>query len=138
LTLVDTNVLLDVVTGDPVWLQWSIAALDAASAGGSIVINPVIYAELSGRYAEIEALDTFVDGVGLELVEFPRASLFLAGKTFGRYRLSGGTRTNVTNVLPDFFIGAQASVLDLPILTRDVRRYRTYFPSVHLITPSHI
>ncbi len=135
MTLVDTNVLLDVVTRDPVWLHWSIAALDAASAGGSIVINPVIYAELSGRYAEIEALDTFVDGIGLELIEFPRASLFLAGKTFGRYRFSGGTRTNV---LPDFFIGAQASVLDLPILTRDVRRYRTYFPSVHLITPDHI
>jgi predicted nucleic acid-binding protein len=132
LTLVDTNVLLDVVTRDPMWLQWSIAALDAASAGGPIVINAVIYAELSGRYARIEKLDTFVDGIGLELIEFPRASLFLAGKTFGRYRLSGGTRTNV---LPDFLIGAQASVLDLPILTRDVRRYRTYFPSVHLITP---
>jgi predicted nucleic acid-binding protein len=132
LTLVDTNVLLDVVTRDPIWLQWSIAALDAASAGGPIVINAVIYAELSGRYARIEKLDKFVDGIGLELIEFPRASLFLAGKTFGRYRLSGGTRTNV---LPDFFIGAQASVLDLPILTREVRRYRTYFPSVHLITP---
>jgi predicted nucleic acid-binding protein len=132
LTLVDTTVLLDVVTSDPVWLQWSIAALDAASAGGPIVINAIIYAELSGRYARIEKLDTFVDGIGLELIEFPRASLFLAGKTFGRYRLSGGTRTNV---LPDFLIGAQASVLDLPILTRDVRRYRTYFPSVHLITP---
>jgi predicted nucleic acid-binding protein len=133
LTLIDTNVLLDVVTRDPVWLQWSIAALDAASADGRILINAVIYAELSGRYSEIEALDTFVDGIGLEFVEFPRASLFLAGKTFGRYRLSGGTRTSV---LPDFFIGAQASVLDLPILTRDVRRYRTYFPSVHLITPN--
>jgi predicted nucleic acid-binding protein len=132
LTLVDTTVLLDVVTSDPIWLQGSIAALDAASAGGPIVINAVIYAELSGRYARIEKLDTFVDGIGLELIEFPRASLFLAGKTFGRYRLSGGTRTNV---LPDFLIGAQASVLDLPILTRDVRRYRTYFPSVHLITP---
>lgn len=133
MTLVDTNVLLDVVTRDPIWLQWSIAALDAASANGRILINTVIYAELSGRYAEIEALDTFVDGTGLEFIEFPRASLFLAGKTFRRYRLSGGTRTNV---LPDFFIGAQASVLDLPILTRDVRRYRTYFPSVHLITPN--
>jgi predicted nucleic acid-binding protein len=133
LTLIDTNVLLDVVTRDPVWLQWSIAALDAASADGRILINAVIYAELSGRYSEIEALDTFVDGIGLEFVEFPRASLFLAGKTFGRYRLSGGARTSV---LPDFFIGAQASVLDLPILTRDVRRYRTYFPSVHLITPN--
>ncbi|MGN6467236.1 MAG: type II toxin-antitoxin system VapC family toxin [Rhizobiaceae bacterium] len=132
MTLVDTTVLLDVVTSDPSWLQWSIAALDAASAGGPIVINAIIYAELSGRYARIEKLDTFVDGIGLELIEFPRASLFLAGKTFGRYRLSGGTRTNV---LPDFLIGAQASVLDLPILTRDVRRYRTYFPSVHLITP---
>jgi predicted nucleic acid-binding protein len=133
LTLVDTNVLLDIVTRDPIWLQWSIAALDAASADGRIFINTVIYAELSGRYAQIEALDAFVDGIGIEIVEFPRAALFLAGKTFGRYRLSGGARTSV---LPDFFIGAQACVLDLPILTRDVRRYRTYFPSVYLITPN--
>jgi predicted nucleic acid-binding protein len=130
---VDTNVLLDVVTRDPVWLQWSIAALDAASAGGSIVINSVIYAELSERYAEIGALDAFVDGIDLKLVEFPRSSLFLAGKTFSRYRLSGGTRTNV---LPDFFIGAQASVLDIPILTRDTKRYHSYFPGVRLISPN--
>src|SRR5262245_62017457 len=102
---------------------------------GALLINPVIYAELSTRYGRIEELDQFVDGVGLELVEFPRASLFLAAKVFDRYRSSGGTRIGV---LPDFFIGAQASILHLPILTRDVRRYRTYFPTVRLISPATV
>lgn len=132
MTLIDTNVLLDIVSRDAVWSGWSVAALNAAAVNGPLVINAVVYAELSMRYETIEALDEFVGGVGLEMIDFPRASLFLAAKTFARYRSSGGTRTGV---LPDFFIGAQASVLGLPILTRDIGRYRTYFPAVHLISP---
>jgi predicted nucleic acid-binding protein len=132
LTLVDSNVLLDLVTKDSVWSAWSAAALNDVSIDGPLVINVVIYAELSTRYATIESLDDFVSGIGLQLIELPRTSLFLAAKVFRRYRSSGGVKTGV---LPDFFIGAHASVLDLPILTRDVRRYRSYFPAVRLISP---
>jgi predicted nucleic acid-binding protein len=132
LTLVDSNVLLDLVTKDSVWSAWSAAALNDVSIDGPLVINAVIYAELSTRYTTIESLDDFVSGIGLQLIELPRTSLFLAAKVFRRYRSSGGVKTGV---LPDFFIGAHASVLDLPILTRDVRRYRSYFPAVRLISP---
>lgn len=90
------------------------------------------YAELSVRYARIEALDAFVDQAGLKLTPLPRTALFLAGKVFTRYRRGGGTRTGV---LPDFFIGAHAAIQNLPLLTRDVARYRSYFPTVTLITP---
>jgi predicted nucleic acid-binding protein len=135
LTLVDANVLLDLVTKDSVWSAWSAAALNDVSIDGPLVINAVIYAELSTRYTTIETLDDFVSGIGLQLIELPRTSLFLAAKVFRRYRSSGGIKTGV---LPDFFIGAHASVLDLPILTRDVRRYRSYFPAVRLISPQMI
>nr|WP_246592059.1 type II toxin-antitoxin system VapC family toxin [Aminobacter anthyllidis] len=130
--MVDTNVLLDLVTDDPSWADWSVAQLEAASLVGPLVINDVVYAELAVRYDRIEALDGFLDQAGLEMVPVPRASLFLAGKVFTRYRKSGGSRTGV---LPDFFIGAHAAVSQLPLLTRDVGRYRTYFPSLKLITP---
>ena len=132
MTLVDTNVLLDLVTDDPSWADWSVAQLEAASLVGPLVINDVVYAELAVRYDRIEALDGFLDQAGLEMVPVPRASLFLAGKVFTRNRKSGGSRTGV---LPDFFIGAHAAVSQLPLLTRDVGRYRTYFPSLKLITP---
>ncbi len=135
MTLVDANVLLDLVTKDSVWSAWSAAALNDVSIDGPLVINAVIYAELSTRYTTIETLDDFVSGIGLQLIELPRTSLFLAAKVFRRYRSSGGIKTGV---LPDFFIGAHASVLDLPILTRDVRRYRSYFPAVRLISPQMI
>lgn len=132
MTLVDTNVLLDLVTDDPSWADWSVAQLEAASLVGPLLINDVVYAELAVRYDRIEALDGFLDQAGLEMAPIPRASLFLAGKVFTRYRKSGGSRTGV---LPDFFIGAHAAVSQLPLLTRDVGRYRTYFPSLKLITP---
>ncbi len=135
MTLVDANVLLDLVTKDSVWSAWSAAALNDVSIDGPLVINAVIYAELSTRYTTIETLDDFVSGIGLQLIELPRTSLFLAAKVFRRYRSSGGIKTGV---MPDFFIGAHASVLDLPILTRDVRRYRSYFPAVRLISPQMI
>ena len=130
--LVDTNVLLDLVTDDPNWADWSVAQLEAASLRGPLLINDVVYAELAVRYSRIEELEAFVGEAGLEIVPIPRAALFLAGKVFTQYRKSGGSRTGV---LPDFFIGAQAAVSQLTLLTRDVGRYRTYFPSLTLITP---
>lgn len=133
MTLVDTNVLLDVLTSDPDWAEWSLAALDAAALQGPLLINDVIYAELSVRFDRITALEAFLDDTGLELAPTPRPALFLAGKAFVRYRKVGGTRTGV---LSDFFIGAHAAATGIPLLTRDVRRYRTYFPKVELISPS--
>lgn len=132
MTLVDTNVLLDLVTNDAVWADWSIAQLEVASLTGPLLINDVIYSELSVRYERIEELDAFIEEAGLELIALPRAALFLAGKVFTQYRRAGGSRTGV---LPDFFIGAHAAIQKLPLLTRDVGRYRSYFPTVELITP---
>lgn len=132
MTLVDTNVLLDLVTDDETWAEWSVEQLEAASVNGPLLINDVVYAELSVRYDRIEALDEFIAQSGLEIVPMPRAALFLAAKAFARYRRSGGKRTGV---LPDFFIGAQAAVGGMPLLTRDSGRYRTYFPTVVLISP---
>ncbi|KAA3442016.1 DNA-binding protein [Mesorhizobium sp. SARCC-RB16n] len=133
MTLVDTNVLLDLVTDDPKWADWSIGQLEAASLDGPLLINDAVYAELAVRYERIEDLDAVIDEAGLELAPMPRAALFLAGKVFTQYRKSGGSRTGV---LPDFFIGAHAAVDGLPLLTRDIGRYRTYFPSLKLITPN--
>lgn len=132
MTLVDTNVLLDLVTDDPVWADWSLARIEAASLDGPLSINAVIYAELAVRYDRIEALDSFLDEAGIVMVPIPSAALFLAGKVFVQYRKVGGSRTGV---LPDFFIGAHAAVDRRPLLTRDVGRYRTYFPSLQLISP---
>jgi len=131
-TLIDANVLLDLATDDPQWAEWSIAELEAASLRGPLLINDVVYAEISVRYGRIEDLDAFLDEAGLQVAPMPRAALFLAGKVFIKYRKSGGSRTGV---LPDFFIGAHAAVGELPLLTRDAGRYQTYFPSLTLITP---
>lgn len=130
--LVDTNVLLDLATNDATWADWSIHQLESASLRGSLFINDVIYAELSVRFAEIEALDAFIAEAGFIQVATPRAALFLAAKVFQRYRGAGGVRTGV---LPDFFVGAHAAVEGLPLLTRDGRRYRSYFPTLELIAP---
>lgn len=132
MTLVDTNVLLDLVTDDPNWADWSIAQLEAASLSGPLLINDVVYAELAVRYDRVEHLEAFVDEAGLTMAPMPRAALFLASKVFTKYRRSGGSRTGV---LPDFFIGAHAAVNELRLLTRDVGRYRTYFPTLKLMTP---
>ncbi|MBW9055551.1 type II toxin-antitoxin system VapC family toxin [Rhizobium mesosinicum] len=133
MTLVDTNVLLDLVTNDPVWADWSIDQLEMASLAGPLLINDIVYAELAVRYEHIEELDAFVDEAGLILTPFPRAALFLAGKAFTQYRRAGGSRTGV---LPDLLIGAQAAVQRLPVLTRDVGRYNSYFPTIELISPA--
>jgi predicted nucleic acid-binding protein len=132
MTLVDTNVLLDLLTNDPNWADWSIGQLDAAALRGPLAINDIVYAELSVRFATIEALDVVVAEMGLDFAAMPRAALFLAGKVFQRYRASGGTRSGV---LPDFFIGAHATVLRCALLSRDAERYRSYFPGIELVTP---
>lgn len=131
--LVDTNVLLDVLEDDPDWIDWSLHQLRAQSQLHRLAINPVIYAELSLAFSSFEALDAVLNDMALPVLEIPRPALFLAGKAFAQYRRRGGTRTNV---LSDFFIGAHAAVTEQPILTRDTSRYRSYFPTVHLIAPS--
>jgi predicted nucleic acid-binding protein len=131
-TLVDTNVLLDLVTNDPAWADWSVRQLDAAVLRGPLAINDVIYAELSVRFAAIESLEAVLDEARVAVEPMPRPALFLAGKAFQRYRTAGGRRTGV---LPDFFIGAHAAIARLTLLTRDAQRYRSYFPGIDLITP---
>lgn len=131
--LVDTNVLIDVLEDDPVWADWSIEQMRAQSKIHNLVINPVIYAELSQTFSTFEALDEVVEEMGLLMQEVPRPALFLAGKAFVRYRKMGGGKNNV---LADFCIGAHAAVKRLPLLTRDAKRYRSYFPSVQLVVPS--
>ncbi|AYG67798.1 MULTISPECIES: type II toxin-antitoxin system VapC family toxin [unclassified Rhizobium] len=129
---VDSNILLDIITNDPVWYDWSLAQLDAASLLGPLCINDVVYAEISVRYDRIEDLDDMLGETGVSIVPIPRAALFLAAKVFAQYRKSGGTRGGV---LPDFFIGAHAAIGGLSLLTRDTKRFRTYFRSVTLISP---
>jgi predicted nucleic acid-binding protein len=130
--LVDTNILIDIATRDPDWALWSLSRLEAAALETSLRINAVVYAELAVRYGRIDDLDSFLAQADIDLAPIPRPALFLAGKVFTRYRRASGTRTGV---LPDFFIGAHAAVAGVPLLTRDVRRYRTYFPSLKLIAP---
>ena len=130
--LVDTNVLVDVLEDDPEWADWSISRLRAQAQIHELVINPVIYAELSLTFASVETLDRAVRDLALEMLELPRPALFLAGKAFAKYRRAGGRKSNV---LADFFVGAHAAVLGCGILTRDPRRYRSYFRTVPLITP---
>lgn len=132
--LVDTNVLVDVLEDDPEWADWSIGQLRAQSKIHRLAINPIIYAELSLTFSTVEALDQALDDLGLTMVELPRPALFIAGKAFVRYRRQGGTKGNV---LGDFFIGAHAAVSKYPLLTRDTRRYASYFPSVSLIAPEN-
>lgn len=131
MTFVDSNVLLDALTEDPKWAAWSNAAMESAAADGDLLINDIVYAELAMGFPTIESLEGFVADVGLKIVPMPRPALYLAAKTHLRYRRAGGTRTSV---LPDFFIGAHAAVSNAAVLTRDTR-FRTYFPTVELISP---
>ena len=131
--LVDTNVLLDVLQDDPQWTAWSQAQLESASVSDRLAINGVIYAEMSISFARIEELDAAIKVAALRIEEIPKAALFLAGKVFLDYRRRQRVKSSV---LPDFFIGAHAAVRGWPILTRDVARYRTYFPTVRLIAPT--
>jgi len=131
--MVDSNVLLDLMTLDPNWFNWSTSTIEAAADTSRLVINPVIYAEVSIRYSRIEDLDASLPSSILEREAIPFEAAFLAGKCFLEYRRRGGTRTTT---LPDFLIGAHASVSGYRLITRDAARYRTYFPKVILITPN--
>lgn len=130
--LVDTNVLVDVLQNDPQWADWSIAQMRAQASLHALVINPIIYAEISLSFSTLEALDEVVGTLALELREIPRPALFLAAKAYAQYRRRGG---NKLQVLPDFFIGAHAAVEGWPLLTRDARRFKTYFPTLELMAP---
>jgi predicted nucleic acid-binding protein len=131
-TLVDSNVLLDIFGKTPAWWEWSLARLREASSRGPLLINDVIFAETSIRFQRIEDFETALLRAEITVAPIPRKALFLAGKASVQYRNSGGARTRV---LPDFFIGAHAAAEGLPLLTRDTRRYRSYFPTVALIAP---
>ena len=130
--LVDSNVMLDVFLNDPNWADGSEGVLEELSAANRLFINPMIYAELSIGFERIEELESALRPTGLILLDIPKEALFLAGKVFLRYRKRRGTRRFP---LSDFFIGAHAAVMELALLTRDARRYRSYFPSVRLISP---
>jgi hypothetical protein len=132
LVLVDTNVILDVVGDDPTWGDWSQAQLDTISLQESLCINPVIYAELSIAFAKIEELEAALRVAEIRVDSIPREALFLAGKAFLAYRRNRGSKSGV---LPDFFVGAHAAVMELPLLTRDSTRIASYFPTVRLIAP---
>lgn len=132
MTLVDSNILLDIFTRTPNWWEWALVQLEEAALHGPLLINDVIYAESSVRFQSMDELDAALAVAGITVASMPRKALFLAGKAFARYRAAGGVRTGV---LPDFFIGAHAELEGLPLLTRDAQRYRHYFPSVNLIAP---
>jgi predicted nucleic acid-binding protein len=131
--LIDTNVISDIISNDPNWYDWSVARVEEASILGKLMIVEVVYAELAARYSRIEDLNEMIDGMELEIIPMSRESLFVAAKAFQAYRARGGTRTGV---LPDFLIGAHAAVARLPLITRDAKRYATYFPTVELIAPN--
>ena len=130
---VDTTVLVDVLSNEPQWADWSIHQLRMQSKIHVLSINPIIYAELSSAFTKIEDLENVVKTMQLKMIQIPRPALFLAAKAFHLYRKRGGVKHNV---LGDFFIGAHAAVNQVPILTRDTQRYQTYFPTVRLITPN--
>jgi predicted nucleic acid-binding protein len=132
MVLVDTNVLLDVLQDDPQWADWSQRSLEDAGLSDSLAINPVIYSELSIAFELIEDLESVLSEASLSVETIPREALFLAGKAFLSYRRRRGAKQSV---LPDFYIGAHAAVSGFTILTRDVGRYRSYFPTVKLIAP---
>ena len=130
--LVDSNIILDIVTDDSGWASWSQMNLDRAALTGPLLINGIIYAEVSARFESIEVFDDTLAILGIALDPIPRAGLFLAAKVYRRYRRAGGTRAGI---LSDFFISAHAAAKDCALLTRDPFRYRHYFPTVQLIIP---
>jgi predicted nucleic acid-binding protein len=131
-TLVDSNVLLDVITEDDEWFEWSADRLADAASAGAIVINPIIYAEVSAGFDRIEALDEALPSVYYRRHPLPWEAAFLAGQCFVNYRRRGGDRRSP---MPDFYIGAHAAVAGMTLLTRDGRRYRDYFPTLRIVAP---
>ena len=131
--LIDTNVLLDVFTDNPSWAEWSIRQLEKLQRKTDLIINPIIYSELSVGFEKIELLEKSLYVSGIKIKEVPREGLFLAGKAFLKYRRSNRGTKSIT--LPDFFIGAHAAVQKIPILTRDPKRMKYYFPTLKVICP---
>ena len=131
--LVDSSVLLDVITQDPKWFEWSSTTLASYAEGHALSVDPMIYAEVSIRFDRIEELEAVLSAASIERRPIPWEAAFLAGKCFAKYRKRGGTKRSP---LPDFFIGAHAAVSGMVLLTRDATRYRTYFPSVEVVAQS--
>ena len=130
--LVDSNIILDVFLDDPSWAEWSESKLLKYSSITKLFINPIVYSEVSIGFKRIEELELALSRTGFQMLEIPKEALFLAGKAFLRYRKNRGTKRSP---LPDFYIGAQAAILKMDLITRDTSRYRTYFPTVQLISP---
>ena len=130
--LVDSNVILDIFLDDPNWADWSESALAEYGSDTDLYINSIVYTEVSIGFKKIEELESALNRSGFQMLEIPKEALFLAGKAFLKYRRGRGKKRSS---LPDFYIGAQAAVLDMELITRDVTRYHTYFPSVRLISP---
>jgi len=130
--LVDSNIILDIFLNDPTWADWSDFTLEKYAHITTLYINPIIYSEVSIGFERIEALESAINKCGFQMLQIPKEALFLAGKAFLRYRKSKGAKRSP---LPDFYIGAQAAIYDLGLITRDVARYRTYFPTIKLICP---
>ena len=130
--LVDSNIILDVFLDDPNWAEWSVSKLEKFSTITKLFINPIVYSEVSIGFKRIEEMESAMNRSGFQMLEIPKEALFLAGKAFLKYRKNRGTKRSP---LPDFYIGAQAAIFDMDLITRDVPRYRTYFPSVRLISP---
>jgi len=131
-TLVDSNILIDIFTDNPVWSDWSLNQLTALYQNSKLFINPVIYSEVSIGFNKIEQFTRILNTLPLNYVEIPVEALFLAGKVFLDYRKNEGKKSTT---LPDFFIGAHASVMDWDIITRDPKRMKYYFPKLKIITP---
>jgi predicted nucleic acid-binding protein len=130
--LVDTNILFDYLSDDEEWFEWSVSMLTQAADAGYLAINPIIYAEISARFARVEDVDAALPPQYFRRVTLPWDAAFLAARAFAAYRQRGGTRTAP---LPDFFIGAHAAVAGLTLLTRDASRYIEYFPKLSVIAP---
>jgi hypothetical protein len=130
--LVDSNIILDVFLDDPNWAEWSESKLEEFSSITKLFINPVVYSEVSIGFNRIEDLESALNHGGFQMLEISKEALFLAGKAFLKYRKNKGPKRSP---LPDFYIGAQAAVLEIDLITRDESRYRTYFPTVKLISP---
>jgi predicted nucleic acid-binding protein len=130
--LVDSNIVLDVFLNDPEWADWSESKLDEYDQFGVLYINSIVYSEISIGFERIEDLESAIAKAGFEILEIPKEALFLAGKAYLEYKKRKGTKRTP---LPDFYIGAQAAILNVDLITRDVSRYQRYFPTVKLITP---
>lgn len=130
--LVDSNIILDILTEDPQWFEWSAQKLAEYADRGALVINPIIYAEISTGFSQPQELESAIPADFFRRDPLPYEAAFLAGQSFLEYRRRGGERRSP---LPDFYIGAHALVAEIHLLTRDVKRYRTHFPKVQLITP---